>query len=308
VSTSFDHGGRVTATAWTFGDGGTATEANPTHTYTFTAATEVTVTLTVTDNGGATSVTSQKFTLDPAAANIPPTASFTSWCYGNGCIFTSTSTDVAPGKVVNYVWAFGDGATAEWDNWTFPQHLETHVYDISAPTSITVSLTVTDNAGATSVATQKMTLSPLPPAVQGCTTTDRIVECVLDIPQRSTLRVKLLGVSCDIGRYALSKLSTPPPVGDQMFLEVCTRPVGTESGIFGGPLDELFIYESGTQARIRFTQGFRAAEPTRAPAIGQVSGTYPDWTLSFEDGNYAPGTPGEPNVSDLVVGVHATAR
>jgi PKD repeat protein len=308
VNTSFDHGGRIDASAWTFGDGGTATETSPVHTYTVTAATEFTVTLTVTDNQGATGVTSQTFTLDPTAANIPPTASFTPWCYGDGCIFTSNSTDPAPGKIVSYAWTFGDGATAEWRDWAFPKHLETHVYTVSAPTKFTVTLTVTDNEGATAVATQTITLSPLPPAVQGCTTSGRIVECVLDIPQRSTLRVKLLGVNCDIGRHALSKFSTPPPAGDQMFLSVCSRPVGSETGIFGGPLDELFVYETGTQARIWFTQGFRAAEPPRAPPAGQLTGTYPDWTLSFEDGNYSSGAPGEPNFTDLVVGVHATPR
>jgi PKD repeat protein len=308
VNTSFDHGGRIDATAWTFGDGATSTEANPVHTYAVTAATEFTVTLTVTDNEGATGVTSQTFTIDPTAANIAPTASFVPWCYGESCIFTSKSTDAAPGKIVNYAWSFGDGATAQWDNWTFPAHLESHVYAISAPTKITVTLTVTDNEGATAVATQTLTLTPLPPAVQGCTTSGRIVECVLDIPQRSTLKLKLLGVNCDIGRYALSKISAPPPAGDQMFLSVCSRPVGSETGIFGGPLDELIVYQAGTQARIWFTQGFRAAEPPRAPPVGQLTGTYPDWTLSFEDGNYAPGAPGEPNVSDLVVGVHATTR
>ena len=76
VNTSYDHGGQVTASAWTFGDGGTATETSPTHTYAVTAATEFTVTLTVTDNEGATGVTSQTFTIDPTATNIPPTAAF----------------------------------------------------------------------------------------------------------------------------------------------------------------------------------------------------------------------------------------
>ena len=42
--------------AWTFGDGGTATETSPTHSYPVTSATEFTVTLTVTDNEGATDV------------------------------------------------------------------------------------------------------------------------------------------------------------------------------------------------------------------------------------------------------------
>jgi PKD repeat protein len=301
VSTSFDHGGKVTAQAWTFGDGGTATEISPSHSYTVTAITEFTVTLTVTDNEGATGVTSQTIKIDPTATNQPPTAAFTPWCYGEGCIFFSKSTDVAPGAIVSYAWTFGDGTAAEWRNWTFPNHLETHVYTISARTQFTVTLTVTDNEGATAVSTQTVTLSPLPPAVQGCTTSGKVVDCVLDIPTQSTLKVTVNGVSCDL----VQKVSTPPPVGDQMFLSVCNNKVGDATGIFGGVLDELWVYQAGSQARIWFTQG----NSTRAlnPPAGRLEGTYPDWTLSFEDGDH-PGAPGEPDFTDIVIGVHATAR
>jgi PKD repeat protein len=294
VNTSFDHGGSITANAWTFGDGGTATESSPTHSYTVTAATQFTVTLTVTDNEGATGVTSQTFILDPTATNIPPTAAFTPNCYGESCIFRSTSTDVAPGAITTYAWTFGDGATEDYaEPW--------HVYTISARTSFTVTLTVTDNEGATAVATRTVTLTPLPPAVQGCTTSDRIVECVLDIASRSTLKLTLLGINCDIS----DKISTPPPIGDQMFLGVCQHTVGDAIGIFGGEFDELWVYEAGTQARIWFTQG-KSTHSLNPPA-GHLEGTFPDWTLSFEDGDH-PGAPGEPDFTDVVVGVHATAK
>jgi PKD repeat protein len=308
VNTSYDHGGQVTASAWTFGDGGTSTETSPTHGYTVTTATEFTVTLTVTDDEGATGVASQTFTLDPNATNVPPTAAFDSWCYGDGCIFTSTSTDAAPGTILNYAWTFGDGTASEWNNWIFAKHLETHVYSITGRTSFTVTLTVTDNEGATSVATKTITLTPLPPAVQGCTTSGKRVECVLDIPARSTLRLKLLQVQCDLRHWDLSRVSTPPPVGDQLYLSVCSQPVGKDVGVFGGTMDELWVYESGTQARIWFTQGDeRPSEPPRGPPAGQVSGTFPNWTLNFDDGDNA-GAPGEPNFTDLIIGVQATQR
>jgi len=86
---------------------------------------------------------------------------------------------------------------------------------------------------------------------------------------------------------------------------VCGRKVGETTGIFGGPLDELWVYEAGGQARIWFTR----ANSTRVlnPPEGRVEGTWPNWTLSFEDGDH-PGAPGEPDFSDVVIGVTATPR
>ena len=65
------------------------------------------------------------------------------------------------------------------------------------------------------------------------------------------------------------------------------------------------MYEAGTQARIRFTQG-DTNRPVNPPE-GRLEGTFPDWTISFEDGDH-PGAAGEPDFSDVVIGVHATPR
>jgi PKD repeat protein len=295
ASTSTDAApGTIASYAWTFGDGATANLKNPSHSYTIAAATDFTVTLTVRDNQGATAVASQTITVDPVSSgNIPPTASFTPWCYGEGCMFISTSTDAAPGTIATYAWTFGDGATEDWKK-------PSHVYSITGRTTFTVTLTVTDNEGASAVATRTVTLTPLPPAVQGCTTSGKIVECVLDIPANSTLKTTLLGLSCDLAQ----KLSTPPPVGDQLFIDVCHKAVGNAIGIFGGEFDELWVYQAGSQARIWFTQG-DAKRPLNPPE-GRLSGTYPDWTISIEDGDH-PGAPGEPDFTDIVFGVKATA-
>jgi PKD repeat protein len=296
ISTSFDHLGRVVGQVWTFGDGTTSTEITQAHTYTVTGPTEFTVTLTVTDNEGATGVTSQVVPIDPLATNVPPTAGFTQWCHGESCIFTSTSTDAAPGAIVGYAWDFGDGATEDWRR-------PSHVYNIAGRTTFTVTLTVTDNEGATAVRSKTITLSPLPAAAQGCTTSGQIVECVLDIPAQSTLKVTLLGLSCSLAQ----RISTPPPVGDQLFIAVCDKAVGDAIGIFGGELDALWVYQAGSQARIWFTQGNPRPGQTLNPPAGQVSGTWPDWTISFEDGD-RPGAAGEPDFSDVVIGVKATPR
>jgi hypothetical protein len=164
-----------------------------------------------------------------------------------------------------------------------------------------VTLTVTDNQGAVAVATKTVSVTPLPPAVQGCTTSAKIVECVLDIPARSSLRVTVLGVSCDLAQ----KVDTPPPVAHTLFNPVCGRKVGDWIDIYAGDDQGWYLYQAGTQARIRFHQGVssRALNPPQ----GRLEGTYPNWTISYEDGDH-PGAPGEPDFADLVLGVKATVR
>jgi large repetitive protein len=307
ISTARDPEGSPIATfAWTFGDGAEAVGNNPAHTYTISAVTEFTVTLTVTDNQGATAVASQTITVNPdPSVNIPPTASFTPWCYGEGCIFLNNSTDPSPGAIVTYAWTYGDGGTSSRNTpcfpWTGLCGVGRHVYSVTGRTTFTVTLTVTDNEGAVAVATRRVTVTPLPPAVQGCTTSGRIVECVLDIPARSSLVVTVLGVSCDL----VQKVSTPPPVGDQLFISVCNNKVGDSTGIFAGNDEGRWLYEAGTQARIWFHQD--DADHALNPAEGRLEGTFPNWTISYEDGDH-PDAPGEPDFADLVLGIQATLR
>ena len=73
-----------------------------------------------------------------------------------------------------------------------------HGYNITTATDFTVTLTVTDNEGATDVETQTFTVTPPPPSAGGCTTAGTRVNCVLDITSESTIKLKLLGVSCSL--------------------------------------------------------------------------------------------------------------
>src|SRR5438876_676674 len=83
--------------------------------------------------------------LNPGAAppaNQPPTANFPApSCSGLTCSFTSTSTD-PDGTVASYTWTFGDGTPAST--------LQNPSHTYGAGGSYTVTLTVTDNQGATS--------------------------------------------------------------------------------------------------------------------------------------------------------------
>jgi subtilisin family serine protease len=108
VAWSWDFGDGNTSTeqspSWDFGDGNTSTEQSPSHTY--SAENTYTVTLTATDDEGASGSASSEVTVP--IPNQPPTASFTSSCFGYTCDFTDTSTD-SNGSVTNYEWDFGDG-------------------------------------------------------------------------------------------------------------------------------------------------------------------------------------------------------
>ncbi len=90
-------------------------------------------------------------TIDASApGNIPPAANFTFTTNGLTASFTDTSTDTAPGSVVGWNWNFGDATSSTVQS---PQHAYT-----SAGT-YTVTLTVTDDGGATGIASKQVTVT-----------------------------------------------------------------------------------------------------------------------------------------------------
>jgi PKD repeat protein len=145
TSTSSDPDGSIGSYSWTFGDGGTSTVQNPSHTY--TAGGTYTVTLTVTDNLGATNAVSHSVT-----ANQPPVAAFSSSCSTLTCSFTSTSSD-PDGSISSYNWNFGDGTTSTAQN-------PSHAYATGG--TYTVTLTVTDNVGATNAVSHTVIANTAP--------------------------------------------------------------------------------------------------------------------------------------------------
>jgi PKD repeat protein len=154
---SRDPDGRIASWAWDFGDGSKSDAKNPSHTY--AAAGTYNVTLTVTDNGGATNAVTHPTTVSappPPAQNQAPTAAFTPSCTDLSCGFTDQSGD-PDGRIVSWSWQFGDGARSG-------ERSPSHAY--AAPGTYNVTLTVTDNGGATNAVTHAVTVAAPPPPPQ----------------------------------------------------------------------------------------------------------------------------------------------
>ena len=146
---STDLEGLIASWSWVFGDGGTSTVQNPSHTY--TAADSYNVTLWVTDGDGATNSVTQTISVS-SSVNIPPTASFTYSCTDLSCSFNGSDSTDSDGTISSYDWDFGDGNTYSSSTAT-----AAHDFDIAGTYSVT--LTVTDNVGATGINNQEVTIT-----------------------------------------------------------------------------------------------------------------------------------------------------
>ncbi len=144
---STDPDGRVTAWAWTFGDGATATGPQASHDY--AAAGTYPVTLTVTDDRGATATRTGTVTVTAPPPNAAPTAAFTVGAGGRTVTLDASASRDTDGTVTSYAWQFGDGGTGSGAR-------VGHEY--GADGDYTVTLTVTDDDGATATATQRVTV------------------------------------------------------------------------------------------------------------------------------------------------------
>jgi PKD repeat protein len=146
ASGSSDIDGTITAYQWNFGDGNTGTGGAPVHTY--AASGTYPVSLTVTDNQGASHSLQQPVVV--LAQNAAPTAAFSFEVSDFAVSVDGAASSDSDGSIVSYQWGFGDGATASGAT-------ADHTY--AAAGAYPVTLTVTDDGGATGQVTRQVVVS-----------------------------------------------------------------------------------------------------------------------------------------------------
>lgn len=277
---STDSDGRLNGYAWDFADGGTSTSTSPSHTY--ATAGNYSVKLTVTDNGGDEGSTTKAVAVAAPPAPEGPTAKFKISCFSLDCTFVDQSTD-PDGSVVAWEWDFGDGGGST------VQNPAAHHFEVTSLTTFTATLKVTDDATLSSTASQQFTVAP--PATLQCDG----VACSLVVEQAATVKVTLESNSCAARNNTF--VITAPAI-DTLFKDGCyTPPAGTSFDLNDGN-----AYTANTALKAVVISG--SLRLKIAPAV-RVKGSYPTWTLEFDDGEIAT-PPNEPDFNDLVITVTAT--
>jgi len=208
---------------------------------------------------GAGLVTACKDTQHPNE-NQAPTADFSFKCSALECDFTDSSTD--DGGITSWSWNFGaDGSD-----------LRNPIYTYSAEGSYPVTLTVTDAEGETGSMTK--TLDPKAPVVTRLTCVDPtqpggFVACTLKLEAEAGFKVVLNSSSCD-AHGNLFRVTAP--VSGTLTSDGCYELDG-KTLLFSNP------FPAGTEISAEVV-----APLLKNPPQLRVTGEYPVWTLTYEDG------------------------
>jgi PKD repeat protein len=150
---SNDPDGSIISWYWRFGDGGVSFDSSPTHTYEEPGT--YSVTLTVSDNNAGSDSETKSVTV-MAPENQPPVADFSVAVTDLTATFTDLSSD-PDGSVASWLWDFGDGNSSTEQN-------PVHTYNAAGEYQVT--LTVTDDDGATDEISKPVTVTAPSPEIQ----------------------------------------------------------------------------------------------------------------------------------------------
>jgi len=158
ASNSSDSDGTIASYFWDFGDENTATGVSTTHSYSSTGT--YTVTLTVTDDQGDFDSETLSITVtEPVTpSNSDPSASFsaskTEVDTNESVSLDGSASSDSDGTIVSYQWDFGDGSTGTG---------ETVNHSYTDDGQYTITLTVTDDLGATDTSSDNISVLNVAP-------------------------------------------------------------------------------------------------------------------------------------------------
>jgi len=193
--------------------------------------------------------------------NEAPNAKFSLRCAALRCDFTDSSTDDL--RVAGWSWSFGDQGSSS----------ERHpVHTYSGAGSYSVSLTVTDEEGDTSIVSHQAVATL--PAVTSLSCVDGsapggFVACTLRLEQEAGFKVVLNNSSCE-AQGNLFRITAP--VNGTLTNDGCFEQAGKQL-VFAA------AFPAGTEISAEV-----AAPLLNNPPQLRVSGTYPEWVLTYEDG------------------------
>jgi PKD repeat protein len=194
--------------------------------------------------------------------NEAPNARFSSQCAALRCDFNDSSTDDV--GVEGWSWAFGDNGSAS-------DRDPVHTYGVAGPYSVT--LTVTDAEGETSNVTREVVATN--PVITSLTCVNpsnpgEYVACTLLLEEEAGFKVVLTSTSCEAHG---NTFRITGPIQQTLTTDGCYDLVGkqlTSAGAFPPGLPGISAEVLGPQL----------ANPPQL----RVSGSYPEWELTFEDG------------------------
>lgn len=153
-SSTAPDGREIVSYHWEFGDENSDTDDNDTTTHTYTDPGDYTVSLTVTDDLNNEDTTTAEIAVS-TTENVPPSADIdanpTSGEAPLEVSFDASGSSDPDGKIESYYWDLGDGSTSGQESGT---------YTYSDQGEYTVTLTVTDDGGATDTASVTISVSP----------------------------------------------------------------------------------------------------------------------------------------------------